>query len=253
MTATRDIKARAKQLLHGELLIGAVAVAVTLTAAAIISLCVEMAAFAMDAVEGTALYLSLSALAALLSLLTVSPLIFGIRRRCILTAVSNFVPLFDIFHLFSKPREYFKFVLLKGWIYLRAALWGLGFYLLGSAGLWLLDSDSILLQGGIKVLLSFSSVSFFVIGGLLSAWSLVRSYLCEYFFALAPDCKRSEIIRESAHLMKGKTVNLLDLFLRFIPWFLLVFTGIAIPFVAAYYEMSAAVFAQEVIYGGEQK
>ena len=252
MPTASERKARAKQHLHGQLLIGAVAVGVAVTAYALVSVCVEMAAFAVGAGSDSLVYLLFSAGGAILCLFAVAPLIYGINKRCLLTALGNFVPLSEIFTLFSEGKRYFRYVLLSARIYLRAFLYGVAFYLLGGVGLYLLNSDTVVLTSTLSSLLSFATALMFTLGGILSAFALARAFLCDYLFALEPDCKTGEILRRSSQMMSGRIVELAELLFRFIPWFLLAVTGIALPFVAAYYEMAAAVLAKDIIYGGEE-
>lgn len=251
MPTARERKIRAKQFLHGQLLISAVAVCVAITAASLVSLCVEMAAFAVGAQESSLAYLLLSAGGAVISLFAISPLLYGIRKRSLLTVLGNYVPLSEVFSLFNEGKRYFRYVFMTARIYLRAFLYGSLFYVLGAAGLYLLGSDTAVFSSTVSTLISFSTTLCFVLGGILSIFALVRAFLCDYLFTLDPDCKSGEIMRRAAKLMSGRVAELLELWLRFTPWFLLCLTGIAIPFVAAYYEMTAAVFAKDVIYGGE--
>ncbi len=252
MPTASERKAQAKQLLHGQLLIGAVAVCVAVTASALVSVCVEMAAFPVGADSDSLVYLIFSAGGALLSLFAVAPLIYGINKRCLLTALGNFVPLGEIFSLFGEGRRYFRYLLLTARIYLRAFLYGGGFYLLGAAGLYLLGSDTVVLSSAISSLLSFVTALMFALGGVLSAFVLARAFLCDYLFTLEPNCKAGEILRRSSQLMSGRVAELAELLLRFVLWFLLALTGVALPFVAAYYEMAAAVLAKDIIYGGQE-
>lgn len=251
MPTARERKIRAKQFLHGQLLIGAVAVCVAITAAALVSLCVEMAAFAVGAQESSLVYLLLSAGGAVVSLFAISPLLYGIRKRCLLTVLGNDVPLSEIFSLFGEGKRYFSYVFMTARIYLRAFLYGSPFYFLGAAGLYLLGSDTAVFSSTLSTLISFSTTLCFILGGISSIYALVRAFLCDYLFTLYPECRSGDIMRQAAGLVSGRVAELLDLLLRFSPWLLLCLTGIAIPFVASYYEMTAAVFAKDVIYGGE--
>lgn len=249
MPTARERKHRAKQLLQGNWLIGAVAVAVVLTTAAVVSLCVEMAAFAVGAQETSWMYTLLCAGGALFGLFTVCPLWYGLRRRAMLTAVGNFVPLSEIFTLFGQGKRYFRYIGMCARIFVRAAAAGLVLILPGAVGAGLLSGDYIALNRASVTLLSWSTALCFLLGGLLSVWVLARYFLCDYLFALHPDSKTGALLRDSAQFMRGRMAELLELIFHFLPWFLLGLTGISIPFVLSYYEMSAAVLARDIVYG----
>ena len=83
------------------------------------------------------------------------------------------------------------------------------------------------------------------LGWAMSTLSRARSFLCEYLLMARPDGSPWRLFRESDRRMRGKVAHLFELRLHFAGWLLLGLTGVTLPCLLTYYEMTAASLAAD--------
>ena len=241
MLSVRQHKRAARQALAGRWAEAAVGAAVWMATGAGLILLGEAAACCLGIKPDSAGYDGINALLALVALMLLTPLRFGIRRRLVLQRRGERLSPVEIFFPFGSLRQWGKVLLLRGLVYGRALLWGLGGYL-AAVGCY-----AGLKAGYSSPVLAFGCAALAVTGGFLSLLSLPGTFLCDYLMIRHPDRSAWRVFRESNRRMAGRRERPVTLALAFLGWLAVGLTGAALPLVLPYYDMTAAGLADELM------
>ena len=241
MRSVRQHKRKARQALAGRWMDAAACYSAWLATAAGMTLIGEAVAFFLGARPDSVRYDAINALLAVVGLIVLCPLGFGIRRRMFLARQGVRLPPVEIFFPFGSLRQWARILLVRGLVCGRAILRGLGCYL-----------AAILCYAGLKagrgtLMFAFGCAALTVAGGFLSLLSLPGTFLCDYLMIRHPDRSAWQVFRESNRRMAGQKERPLTLALTFSGWLAVGLTGVALPLVLPYYEMTAAGLAAELM------
>lgn len=223
----------------------AVCVAVIMAVIGLVSLWAEMVAYAVSATQGALSYATISLAFTIISLVTVSPAIFGIKRRMFLAYQATDTDAFEMFYLFGTKRL-LKYILLKAIVYLRAFLLSLVPFCVARACFVIKGTGAVALP---DATLSIAGVGCAILGGLIFALSLARAFMCDYLFMRNEKLGVFKTLRASSKLMRGKVFSLAFLIVRLSPLYLACLTIVAIPFVYPLILRKTTEFALTVIGG----
>ena len=240
MKSVAEYKRAARRRLTGQRIGFAVAFGILLATAAFLILGGEMTARIVGLAHGSGRYDALNGVLALIGFLLLTPLRFGIRRRIFRLSQGEALPLVEIFYPFGSATLLLRLWALKLLVRGRGALWGLGCYAGSGVCLALLRR-----AGGGDRLLAAACVGCLAVGAALSALARAKSFLCEYLMLQRPAASPWRLFRESDRRMKGRWLRPFALRLHFIGWFFLGLTGVTLPSVMSYYEMTAASLAAD--------
>ncbi len=223
----------------------ALSVAVTASVAGIVSLCAEMAAYAIGAGDGNTLYAFICLVFAVVSLLVVTPLVYGMKRQMFFSLQGIDTEIFEMFYLFG-TRRYFKYILIKTIVYMRAVLSGALFYLGAESCFVIIKADYFETDTQTEALLKIVGIVCVLVGASLSVYSIVKAFMCDYIFTYDCDCGIFKTLAVSSKLMKGKKMSLITLVLKLSPLYTACLTLVAIPFVVPLVQRKTAEFAMKV-------
>ena len=242
MLTVAERKRTARRRLVGQRIGFAVAFGILLSTGAFLVLWGEVTARVVGFAHGSIPYDGLNGALALVGFLLLTPLRFGIRRRVFFLSVGQATPLSEIFVPFGSGSMLLRLWGLKLLVRGRGVLWGLAGYASGGVCLALLKR-----AGGADGLLAVAGVGCLTLGWAMSTLSRAKSFLCEYLLMARPDGSPWRLLRESDRRMKGKIAHLFELRLHFAGWLLLGLTGVTLPCLLTYYEMTAASLAADWI------
>lgn len=205
----------------------AVCVAVITAIIGLVSLWAEMIAYAVNAEQGAFSYAIISLAFAIISLVTVSPVVFGVKRRMLLAYQATDTDAFEMFYLFG-TKHFFRYVLLKTIIYLRAFLFSLVPFCIARACFIIKGTGAVTLP---DATLSIAGIGFAVLGGLIFALSLAKAFMCDYLFTHNEKLGVFKVLHASSKLMRGRAFALAFLIVRLSPLYLACLTIVVIPFV----------------------
>ena len=210
--------------------LSALCVAVAAAVTGGVSLCAEMAAYAISATSGELSYTLVCVVFAAVSLITISPLIYGIKRRMFLAYYSHNTDVFEMFYLFGTKR-YFRYILIKLIIYMRAFFLSAVFFSIARACFVVKGTAYAEFKALSGTALSAIGLSCVILGGLVFALLMAKAFMCDFIFTYNENCGVFKTLRASSKLMKGKMTALAFLIVKLSPLYLACLTLVAIPFV----------------------
>ena len=241
MRSVAERKRDARRRLSGQQLDCAVAVGILLATVAFLIFGGEMAARVVGLRHGSEGYDALNLALALAGFFLLTPLRFGIRRRIFRLCRGEALPVVEIFYPFGSAATLIRLWALKVLVRGRSTLWGMGGYAGGGVCLALLGR----VDGLDRRVLAVAGVGCVVIGMALSSLARSRSFLCDYLLAQEPRASVWRLFRESDRRMRGRRAHLFALRLHFAGWFFLGLTGVTLPSLLTYYEMTVASLAAD--------